>query len=537
MRATQMRRLAALIPLMALLITSAAADARDTRPIAPPLHTRGADVVDANGRTVVLKGVNWFGFETSNHVVHGLWSTDYRAMLAKVRRLGFNTLRIPFSIEALRSDTLTGVDVSNGRNAALQGATPLQALEIVVREAGRHGLLVLLDNHSGPDNAYTEGLWHGSRYSEDDWVATWRMLARRFGDVPNVIGADLKNEPHGEATWGTGGPTDWRRAAERAGDAVLEIAPHWLIVVEGIGGAVSGQRLDTHWWGGNLEGVRSMPVRLSRPNRLVYSPHEYGPGVFPQPWFQRGDMARVLAERWELGFGYIARQGIAPILVGEFGGRNVDLRSAEGRWQRQFLDYISRMGLSWTYWSLNPNSGDTGGVLQDDWTSVNRAKMALLSRVIARQRIAFGGGSVAPAPRRRAAPRRPVAGPRAPSGRRRGAAPRVPAGPPHTPTPTPKNPPAPGSLSAALVVENRWDGGWCGHFEVAGPDADLRGVHVSFTLAAGTRIAQQWNGTFSGDAGRVTVTLPEWARTQGGPYTATGFCVAGSGAASGVSVD
>jgi endoglucanase len=524
-----MRRLAALISLMTVLVTAEAG----AREIATPLHTRGADVVDARGRTVVLKGVNWFGFETSNHVVHGLWSTDYRAMLAKVRRLGFNTLRIPFSIEALRSETLNGVDFANGRNAALRGAAPLEALEVVVREAGRQGLLVLLDNHSGPDNAYTEGLWHGSRYSEDDWVATWRMLARRFGDVPNVIGADLKNEPHGEATWGTGGPTDWRRAAERAGNAVLELAPHWLIVVEGIGGAVRGQRLETHWWGGNLEGVRMMPVRLSRPNRLVYSPHEYGPGVFPQPWFGRADTARVLAQRWELGFGYIVRQRIAPILVGEFGGRNVDLRSAEGRWQRQFLDYISRMGLSWTYWSLNPNSGDTGGVLQDDWTSVNRAKMALLSRVIARQRIAFGGSGKA-APRR--APRRPVAGPRAPA-RRRAARPRVPAGPPHTPAPAPRNPPAPRSLSASLVVENRWDGGWCGHLEVAGPDADLAGTRVSFTLAPGTRIAQQWNGAFSGDAGRVTVTLPEWARVGGGAaYAATGFCVSGDGAASGVSV-
>ncbi len=524
-----MRRLAALITLMTLLVTAEAG----AREIAPPLHTRGAEIVDADGRTVVLKGVNWFGFETSNHVVHGLWSTDYGAMLAKVRRLGFNTLRIPFSIEGLRSDTLTGVDFSNGRNAALEGKTPLQALEVVVREAGRQGLLVLLDNHSGPDNAYTESLWHGSRYSEDDWVATWKLLARRFGDAPNVIGADLKNEPHGEATWGTGGPTDWRRAAERAGDAVLEIASHWLIVVEGIGGSVRGQQLDTHWWGGNLEGVRTMPVRLSRPNRLVYSPHEYGPGVFPQPWFGRSDTARVLAERWELGFGYIVRQRIAPILVGEFGGRNVDLRSAEGRWQRQFLDYISRMGLSWTYWSLNPNSGDTGGVLQDDWTSVNRAKMALLERVIARQRIAFGGSGSVPAPRAVRPPAR-----RAPAARRRRAAPpRVPSGPPHTPTPAPKNPPAPGSLSASLVVENRWDGGWCGHLEVDGPDADLAGTRVSFTLASGARISQRWNGAFSGDSGRVTVTLPEWARIQGGAaYAATGFCVAGGGGAGGVSV-
>ncbi len=36
-----------------------------------PLSTDGSEIVDANGDTVVLQGVNWFGFETANHVPHG----------------------------------------------------------------------------------------------------------------------------------------------------------------------------------------------------------------------------------------------------------------------------------------------------------------------------------------------------------------------------------------------------------------------------------------------------------------------------------
>lgn len=31
--------------------------------------------------------------------------------------------------------------------------------------------------------------------------------------------------------------------------------------------------------------------------------------------------------------------------------------------------------MSWTFWSWNPNSGDTGGILQDDWTTVNQNKL------------------------------------------------------------------------------------------------------------------------------------------------------------------
>ena len=168
--------------------------------------------------------------------------------------------------------------------------------------AARAGLMVLLENHSLADDGYSYGLWYGQAgYDENAWVARWQALARRYRDRSNVIGADLKNEPHGDATWGTGGPTDWRRAATRAGNAVTAIAPNWLIVVEGIEKPVAGGKLSTHWWGGNLEGVRRNPVRLQRANRLVYSPHEYGPGVFPQPWFgsptRPSSSERALARR------------------------------------------------------------------------------------------------------------------------------------------------------------------------------------------------------------------------------------------------
>ena len=242
-------------------------------------------------------------------------------------------------------------------------------MKIIVKQAARDHLMVLLDNHSDADNGYTEPLWYGDGYSQQEWIDTWRMLARTFANQPNVIGADLKNEPHGDATWGGGGPTDWHAAAQRAGNAIQAIAPHWLIVVEGIGGSTPGQKVDTHWWGGNLEGVRYAPVRLSRPDQLVYSAHEYGPSVYQQPWFSSPDMAAVLRRRWEDEFGFIAQQGIAPVLIGEFGGPQVGLDTVEGRWQRQFLNYLSGSYLSWTYWSLNPDSGDTGGILNNDWST------------------------------------------------------------------------------------------------------------------------------------------------------------------------
>jgi endoglucanase len=394
-----LRRASLLAGVLALVLSATAAAAV----IEPPLRTSGAKIVDRDGRTVVLQGLNWFGFETSAHVPHGLWTRDLGDMMGQIRRMGFNTVRLPFSLQALDSDTpVTGPDFSNGRNAALKGKTPQEAMDVVVDAAARAGLMVLLENHSMADDGYSYGLWYGQAgYDEDDWVRRWQALARRYRDRPNVIGADLKNEPHGEATWGTGGPTDWHRAATRAGNAVTALAPDWLIVVEGIEKPVAGGRLDRHWWGGNLEGVRRHPVRLRGGGRVVYSPHEYGPGVFPQPWFGRADTAKQLQRRWRDGWGFIAEEAIAPLLVGEFGGRSVDLGSAEERWQRQFLDHLARTGISWTYWALNPDSGDTGGVLTDDWQTVDRDRLALLQRTIRRQRTAS-------APAGRSSPRIPV---------------------------------------------------------------------------------------------------------------------------------
>jgi tetratricopeptide (TPR) repeat protein len=54
-------------------------------------------------------------------------------------------------------------------------------------------------------------------------------------DLPRFIGIDLKNEPHGAATWAFGNAvTDWNRAAERAAAAVLAANSELLIFVEGV---------------------------------------------------------------------------------------------------------------------------------------------------------------------------------------------------------------------------------------------------------------------------------------------------------------
>ncbi len=135
---------------------------------------------------------------------------------------------------------------------------------------------------------------------------------------------------------------------------------------------------DWYWWGGNLIGARQDPVRLDIPNQLIYSTHVYGPGVYPQPWFSAPDFPDNLAGIWDQHWGYLAQEGIAPVLLGEFGGRSVG-DDSEGIWQRTLVSYLREHDISYIYWTINPDSGDTGGLLLDDWQTIDPAKQALLS--------------------------------------------------------------------------------------------------------------------------------------------------------------
>lgn len=337
------------------------------------LRTRSGMLVDMGGHEVRLTGVNWFGLETEAFAPHGLWTRDLRDMLDQIRSSGFNTIRLPFSNQLLEPGR-RAQSIDFTKNPDLQGLTGLEIMDRVIDGARERQLWIILDRHR-PTAQAQSALWYTDQVSEERWMSDWVFLAHRYRGNPAVIGADLHNEPHGPATWGDGNrATDWRLAAERAGNAILNENPDWLIIVQGI----EQYENDWYWWGGNLEGAGSHQVRLSRPDRLVYSAHDYGPGVSGQPWFSAPEFPSNLPGIWQRHWAYLKSGNVAPVLMGEFGGRSVG-QDTEGVWQRQLVSFLKQAGVSYTYWSWNPDSGDTGGLLEDDWQTINRAKLDLLS--------------------------------------------------------------------------------------------------------------------------------------------------------------
>lgn len=47
------------------------------------------------------------------------------------------------------------------------------------------------------------------------------------------------------------------------------------------------------------------------------------------------------------------------------------------------VSYVRANNLSFAFWCLNPNSVDTGGILQDDWQTVNTTQQSALMPLLA----------------------------------------------------------------------------------------------------------------------------------------------------------
>ncbi|MBT9584599.1 cellulase family glycosylhydrolase [bacterium] len=339
------------------------------------LHTQGSAILDWQNRPKILRGVNWFGMETNTFCPHGLWTRSLDSMLDQISAQGYNCLRLPYSNELLKASAQPN-GINWGLNADLQGLSGLQIMDKVIQKAGTRGLLVILDRHR-PDSSGQSALWYDARCSEAQWLSDWELLANRYKDNPTVVACDLHNEPHDPATWGdNNASTDWRLAAERAGNRILAINPNLLIMVEGVSRAGGSD----YWWGGNLKPARQAPVRLTVADRLVYSSHDYPATVFPQSWFSAANYPANLSFLWDIHWGYLAKENIAPVLLGEFGTR---YETASDRlWLDALVVYLKANGISSTFWSWNPNSGDTGGLLQDDWQTVHPEKRQALDPLL-----------------------------------------------------------------------------------------------------------------------------------------------------------
>ncbi|MCJ1395212.1 hypothetical protein MMC18_008095 [Xylographa bjoerkii] len=337
----------------------------------PPLRTLGRDIVDADDVRFKLASVNWYGASDELFILGGLDVRHRSEIATMIRQLGFNSLRLPYSDEMVISNPIIPASLLIA-NPDLIGLRALDIYEACVSALTDAGLAVIINNH------ITHAMWFdglslcdatwsndhlGSlcriRQTEESWIQNWETVMSRFIDNPRVIGADLRNEVHG--FWGTMRWNSWAPAAEKAGNRLLAMQSNWLIVVEGTSSA------------NDLSGARDRPIKLNIPNRVVYSAHVYS-------WSGWGSMSRFatrpypgFVEEMQKNWGYLLKENIAPVWVGEFGAPNHPNEGDQHYWDN-LMKYLKEMDADFGYWAINPrkphlNEHESYSVIRDDWTT------------------------------------------------------------------------------------------------------------------------------------------------------------------------
>lgn len=360
--------------------------------------------------------------------------------MTEITGMGINVVRLPVVPQTLDANNPQGRDPYLKNHQSVRVANSRLALEQFIQLADQNNIEVMLDVHScsnyigwragrldarppwvdatrdnydftrenyscaASGNPSTVTTTHP--YNQTMWLDNLRTLAglgTQLG-VDNIIGIDIFNEPH-DYTW-----AQWKAMTEAAYQAINAVNPNTLLFVQGIGTVAGtqdgtpdtttdvphGSAASNPNWGENLFEAGTNPINIPQ-ERLVFSPHTYGPSVFVQRMFMdpaqpqcaglEGDAAgdadcnivinpTQLRAGWEEHFGYLKDQGYA-IVVGEFGG-NLDWPQGQASirdrdrwshitpgvdadWQDAFIDYMVDRNIEGCYWSINPESGDTAG--------------------------------------------------------------------------------------------------------------------------------------------------------------------------------
>lgn len=327
-------------------------------------------VLDNEGHAFHVRGCSWFGFETPDMVVNGLWAHPMEWYVDVMKRLGITALRVPVSAEWIQLHwdgyPYDGFLASDPTRRHKMSREILDDLFTLTEAAGIH---IMIDMHR-LDWEYISELWYDpytNRFTDQDFHEAWFKILDTFGARPNLMAIDLLNEPHGRATWGTGdASTDWRLAAQ---DTIQRLearypASVWVYVVEGVG------------WGKDLTGARDHPLDVveSARNRLAYSAHNYGKSVVASTPTEN---VWALHNDWDNNFGFVRDRGDA-VITGEYGGRT----DIDSEWMELFTDYLlAKNATDAFFWSLGPNSGDVAGILLDDWTTVDAFKEGIIRKL------------------------------------------------------------------------------------------------------------------------------------------------------------
>jgi endoglycosylceramidase len=327
------------------------------------LHTEGTRLRDAQGRVVVLRGVNAGGrsklppfapFDFTDSAYDGALA----AYLDRAASWGINTLRVPFTWEAV--EPTEGVDDEaflKRYDALLDAAWARGMYTVVDFHQDIYAAILCGDGfpawtlpgpHPAPHHdcpgwgtkylgdpdvrAAFDAFWADGSKARTTHEKLWDRMAARYRDRPGVIGFEPFNEP----APGSADPDVWEATT---------LTTFYTVITKRIRAAAPASLIFI-----DAAGVDSVlgTTKLARPDGdgLVFAPHYYQPtaldGSTPDP----GNV-RAALQRWA----NVGAKWKAPVLLGEFGAVNSTPNATA--YLTAHFDALDALGMSGTEWEYS----------------------------------------------------------------------------------------------------------------------------------------------------------------------------------------
>jgi hypothetical protein len=261
-----------------------------------------------------MRGINIYGLETESRNFVCSWVHPIDYYVKELYDLGFNQLRIPFSIEYVREGNWEHLD-------RLFSSLQVYPEMNITLDAHR-----IYPTHQAYDP--TEGI------ALDQFIHYWTVILDRYLDNPHLTEVDIFNEYQG---------TDvgyWNGVSEKIVTALENRYPGRFIF------NVGGTR-----WGGSLNGISLEHLPFA--DRIRYTLHKY---IFSTI----GDWE----QNWNDAIGAYPQK----VNIGEFGFKE---KNDEMYWAKTFLAYLKQRGIRDSmFWTLAYSSDTDGLFLDSDCTTI-----------------------------------------------------------------------------------------------------------------------------------------------------------------------
>lgn len=271
----------------------------------------------------IIRGINWFGYETEYKNLMCTWSHDIDWHLEKMKKVGFNYIRLPFSVEFVKDGVWDSMDD-------------------FFQKAFDHDMNVVLDCHR-LHSTHQSAKPYDSSYTFDDFLESWNTILERYHHYPNLKAVDIFNE-YQDSNY-----VEWNSLSRQIVSFIETRYPERFEFF--VGGTN---------WGGSIHYIDLSDVPYSE--RIRYSIHKY--------WFSETE---PYVPKWDYSFG-----DHKPVVnVGEWGFKSDKVNEVE--WAVDFVNYLREKDLRDTFfWTWSFNSGDTGGILFEDCTTIDKTKVSIL---------------------------------------------------------------------------------------------------------------------------------------------------------------